>query len=714
MKFINLSLSLTLLLSSLTASVNKVQIGTSGVEPFKNKKVEDAYTLEITEEERDIGKASTSFNCETGAVDIAGSMADIEKEFDNLIKIFYDDPQKIIAEMVTQETTEMLLDSLALIHFQLSNSSEVTKAFDVFNSEKIKQCYTSVAKKSLVSEVEGGAGINIYDLFSGKLGINIAETLGILKCHRQGLFNGTDDESKKKWEASKKYVRNLFYKLLNESMSLNFKMKQSPKCKDLHKQLKDIKKKSTSTDKNNQNKEPEQVQPADLQISLSKLGEVRDLSGNKMFIQVEAKNVPIGYEDNTFSNKTPKSGDEKVANADYDSPNDKTKNNSIKYGTIISTTPTYKIAKDKIDVLDLTEEEIIFFNMNFIKDMKKLLNSNESFVNLNQNTKNSTIQALTKILTITTIKETKLQEHKCINSIKTEDIDKNCSIGIFSNYKDISATEIKVKINKKFKRELMNKTYKYNKLATGFIDSKVYARTSLSSLKMVKKGSVKDIIKLNQKKLAQITINNRSKFNNLKHFLSAGGKLFKNGETLYSNSNYEYDLINKLETNYTNNNINYSTSLFSPLNEFQYVRFLYEYEDITKLKILLGMNTQYSNYFIGKDGKLPKNNDNFIAIDTNKNYILSSGFKPIYDLKIKDLQYISNFIRNIKELYAQKLMEIINSRLEGIKTWQFNFQAENMANSSIRLFEKAEIKKIELKLLQRRLMIKLLLDKNIY
>jgi len=699
--------------------VKKVELTTSGIKEFNNEDFKNnAYTLEITEDTRDLGKVSTSFNCETGAIDISGEMADMEKEFDNLIQKYYKDPEVLVKEMATQEATELSLDMLALIHYNISNDSDAMKGFEILNTEKMADCVSASISKSFTSELEAGVGMNVYDLFSGKVGVNFSELLTSYKCVREGLFNGTDAESKKKWEESKKYVRLLVYKLINQNLDINFRTKQSPKCKELYKKTKDIKNvKSPKEQKEKKMGDMEQNQMSDMEITLSSYGKITDLSGNKIIVEVSAKDVPIGTEEDSISDMdNTNSSDEKQTEIQNTTETDKNKiTNNVKYGTIISTTPSYIVKPNTIDVFDLKDDEIKEFNLNIIKKVKSLITENPKFKTYNNEVKNATYDLVSKLLTITTIKKDKLEETQCYFAATSTDIDKYCSSEIFTRYVNIEPSEIKNKISEIYVKNILNKTYQYNKLGMGYIDNQFYSNIVIDNLKEQKTLESEKLKTIIEKDSSFYSKENIEKFRTIKHFIGAGEDLFKDKYFTKSKTGYDYDIITEIEDSFSKGTINYGNYLLEPLNEFQYLKLFYEMEDVVKIKLFLAQDTKNANYFINSLETMPFNNSNFKTLDRNKNYIISKGFEPVYGLTVKELEEMVNIIRKIKRIYAIEIMKIINGRLDSLKTWEYNFYKNSkIKNSSLRTFIKEELSKIELKLQQRRLMIKIILEKDIF
>ena len=460
MKKILLSLSLsTLLFSSITTEKyelttgidSKTNLSTPVVLKYSGNK-NNAHIFTVSTEEKDAAEINTKFNCSTGDIDIDASVLDIPRELQNQFNTLFKDTDSIIKELAYQELTEFLLDEMAKIHYNMSKEAggDALKAFDGISMAYTEQCIASTIDKSIELSLEGGVGLSIYDLFSGKFGINATELMGITKCLRNSEYDSMDDKDKERFEDSKRWVRHLFYKILNESFDIDINNNITADCKEWNIQ---------------KNKKDE------IGYNIACKGVFTDLLGNKTNVSVTGEQVAVGTKKTSFKEQTEKgSDDSKKAKLDKQVKKDSDldtsrvlKSSSIEYEGVLTKTPSFSVSKNTIDILDFSPEERLTFNLYIFKKAKNLINNQKT---TSKKIKEASIEAIRRLLSINKLNESVFLKYKCAYIGTPQD---SCKMQDFPLIKVDNTTQLREEVKRLYESELKEKALYYNYLSTGLV-----------------------------------------------------------------------------------------------------------------------------------------------------------------------------------------------------------------------------------------------------
>lgn len=624
----------------------------------------------------------TKFNCSTGGVDISAAVLDIPAELQRMFKELFSNGGGIIKELAYQKATEMILNELAGIHYNMVNKTGGNSGlapYKFLSSAGMASCFSSTLKKSFRSEQEAGAGWNVYDAFSGNFGINFSELLSAIDCINMSSFNTTDPASKEKYAESKRYVRMLFYKILNESSDISFKP-ISQDCKEF------------DTEKNKKD---------EIAYNIACKGTLKNLDGNEIAVGVDSKIVPVGVENTSFANTEGyANSDSKIAKTAEEKNNkiDKYFKSNIKYEAILSKIPVFKVVKDKIDMLDLQSfERMILYRYILDTSINKLKES--KFNNLKPKIKNGLITVLKRIFFTSTVNKNKEEDFLCYKY----DTNQYCNEKIYPSFKKMSLKDIHDKISNKYLGELKNEIYNWNILGLGIVSLE-----QLNKLKTTKKylNTINaDVFNMDYEILKQ-SKENIEKWNMFKGWVAGGSNMLYTDKSLYQTPN-SMDLIN-----YINNNVdklNNAVYLLEPLQELDMANLLYQYSsNIVNIKLLLANNPQPYSYIIQNKDDIK---NNFFYLDTDKKYIMTKTNKILANYTYKELETIREYVKMVKSLYIQEYISILMDRMDSVRSWLYNFEKKNynMTDGMIQ-YQKVEVEKIKLKIKQRIKTLKLLMN----
>jgi len=719
------------ILNSLYATVGQVTTGnertvnlfTGAIMPLDSNTQDFSVTL--TDQEVTLAEAKSSFNCETGEIKIDASVVN---DLNNMLSTFGQDAEQaakgLISEMATQAGIELSLEVLARLHYTIvqgmASSSDMLKAIKL---KDVTKCVTSGFFNALDSELEGGIGTNIYDLFTGKIGINFVSIAGIYPCIKEVLGEPKDESAKIQLEKSRQWVRFFFYKLLNSSFDMLYNLELS--AGEISAECEEVKSK---------------IEEGNIGVILAQIGEIVSPTGSKISSTlIVEKPVKVGprvipeKEEQTKINKEEekqaqgqtteeeaavnqaKTQQEAVNNDSSLSDEEKTKANKAlelkkasarKYieEVRIKTTIVTKENNQEIDMTDFNPDEIIAYNKNIKNKIERLMQKETSNYNLSIITSFSSI--LERILTMTTTDYDKLKERDEIFKIKDET--SSVTPKPFLYTENTSIDEI---LQTSYYGELRKKIEYYVNLVYGNLTKREKNDINLrimSNSPISDSNDYKEIIKMAyyekiKKKLEKAKL--------IEKYLASGEPIIQdaNGNEavefdgnkldLMVYNEYLKDLRNArpgtnvtLDTSVTNT-INQNILLRKPLHELEYLRLLYEAESRDVLLQLLKTNPGDT---IGE------------LVMSNKVQDIGVVNKEFIDFSIEKIKYI-------KEMYAVGLLSAYADRSEGIIYWvEKQFMQPNVQlTEQLMSFYEVEIEKFKYKLLQKRYLIRLLLEKDV-
>lgn len=643
-----------------------------------------ANNITVKTETKDLLELNTQFNCATGEVDLSAVAQDIPRELQAQFEKLFSDTTSILEELAYQEATEFLLDEMAIIHYNMTKDAgdSALESFSSLSLVYTSQCVSATLAKSFEMSLEAGAGFNIYDLFSGKFGINVTELISVVKCLRNSKYDNLDDASKEKFEASKRWVRHLFYKILNESMSINIKTKTED-CKELDRE---------------KNKRDE------IGYNLACKGVFTDLSGNETRVEISGKEVVTGVKKNTFKQQTEKANSrtKRVEEAKKDTEKKEANKGKVlttsefEYEGVISKTPFFNIKPDSIDLLDFDREERYAFNLYIYLKVKEAIEARADY-NTDKVAKAS-LAAILKALSISKVDKEYLNMYKC-SYVGTPN--ETCKEEDFPNYKDMSYAERRTEVKKVYESKLKEQALKLNFLSTGMISDSDYNQIKRERLEFYGKGVDNSDL---EKEILKKAKANLDYWDHIKNFVAAGShKIFIDKYAYFDKD------ISKIY-DYIDNNpdkINNGILLMQSTHELETIRSLYNYsQNIVKAKLLLATKTLDKDYVISQD--INDLTDNFSFIDKNKFYVLSKT--PQYlGFTTKELEEIVFNIDLAKKIYITEYTEVLMNRMNAIRAWLYNFDKKNYGqNDAMIQMQKMEVEKITLKIKQRKKILSLM------
>lgn len=351
-------------------------------------------TLTTEPKTKQLLKGASYFNCNTGEiglnVSVADDIADFLKSFgDNTVDAF----KSIVKEMAMQESIEFMLDLVALIHYKITQ--EGVSALSIFQGLQVAQlagCMSSAVMDAIEIDLEAGLGMNVYDIFSGKAGINLAGAISVYSCLQDAFGFPKDEAAKEKFAESQRWVRHLFYKLLNESfeMLFNFQMgsgRLSAECKEIDKQLK------------NENLEASLSQfgcfmnplgteicnyinvakptPVTTKIVNEEKSDAQTMNDAQTVIEQKKKAIDTATQNMQTTTTFTSATREQQALQLKAQEAKKALSDPYVYEVNLSQNSTQDINFDIIDMTDMTSEEIRLFNANIYEQMRDNLSEGE-------------------------------------------------------------------------------------------------------------------------------------------------------------------------------------------------------------------------------------------------------------------------------------------------------------------------------------------------
>ena len=736
--------------------------------------ITNGIDVTINNEIKKLAKAKSSFNCEEPNLKIS---AEILEDLNEMFQTFGTDietaSRKIIKEMAAQYGIEFAMEMLARMHYtQTSDLAKGENSLKALKLMTVAKCVSTGVAESIEGELEGGIGTNIYDLLSGKIGFNFVSLAGIYPCIKKAMGEPKDKAAKEALEKSRKWVRHFLYKLLNESFADMFNLQLSageldPKCGELANKINknnfqislgqfgnimtpmgteiqsliEVKEPTKVGEKN-----PEPIKPIAEDIKKED-ADTKAAQQNGTETPLEAKEKTLETKLIDIANDNSLTDEEKQEAQKTTFLKGKLANNGI-YETPIVTTLIQKPNYEIIDSTDLSPNEIISFNTNIYNKIVYSLERENT--NLSKSIESNFLQLLKKILTLTKIDVSKIKEQEKMFLQK----DPKTNQYIYT----LTTPEEKI-IQSGFYGDLIKKIQEYRKLRSGILtkndQTKILLQTAnsapnsnmgldkVSELSIVNKAITRlntfnevkaymasgEFVLYDKNSLAEEQIKTTKKlveivYNQYKADLTEFRDAITNNqplpkkfttESIFLNSTYQkQNWINQKINNPQNwegdipinfNNvyqqtggavnsieINENIILKRPLHELEYLRTLYEAESRPYLKQLLGA--------------LPGQ-----AIG---NTTISSQSADMTKVPNALIDYAIKKIKLVKQLYAIELLDTYAKRSAALKRWVMEkYQTDKKINQSIQDFMEIEMEKATYKLMQKRFMIKLFLEKDV-
>jgi len=668
-------------------------------------------TMTVTTEDKDLMKAKSGFDCDTGKISIdAEIIEDLNQMFKSFGSNAEESTKQFLKEMATQYGVDITIELLARLHYAYTQDTE-NGTFTALKTEAITKCFTNGLFNSFDSEIEIGLGMNIFDVLVGKVGINFVSLAGIYPCVKEVTGVPNTKEAKKQMEKSRQWVRFLFYKMLNSSFDNLFNMqlgvgKLDPKCEQLKKEVLNRPKvnlsqfgKILNPDGTYTDIKIEVMKPTPVGLKVEEAPEspeedikkedTASTSGAKTPTEIkkEANKTTTDAKKQTIESSSLSSSEKADLKAKIDKASflkDKAEDKYVYETSIIAKNIQHK-PLDVIDLTDFSEEEIIIFNKLIYEKVKDIIYSEKT--TYNSEIKEEFLYLLKKIFTLT-----KTNNYALDNREK-----------VLSKLKYDTHTNTQLVLDTDYYGGILEKAKYYNNLFKGRLSASEIVKQE-SIIMQTAPNSSEDLVSLIKLKDIDKIQNKFEKVNFYKDIIAGGENLFTKDNVIddekikASVMNLFYkDYAEYKGTTYTpylniDFKVNPNIIERKPLHELEYLRTLYQLESRAYIMLFLGATS---------------------STDLN-NIFISSNLGEIEQAHRELLDYIIKKIRIVKELYAVELLDAYSKKSEFIRNWVMEkYLKNNTISSDTSNYFEYQIYKFNLKLLEKRIMVKLLLEKGV-
>lgn len=766
--------------------------------------------LIFVEADKDVTLAdfSMGMNCKTGAININGSLPDLNN-FGDAMKVlapfavnekgevdFTNFLSTLMQEYAMEKLTEETLNYLAYIHYYLTGTMGDNPPGDLmmFKSKEYKACLEQTLLSSIEDAQSAGGGVANHDNFEFLGGLDVPQLLKKAYCSFK--FTGVDVgvEERERFNKSKAFVRAIFYKLLNGS--LDFQLSQSEQCREFENVVRGI---SELADK---------VQQEGMQRCVN--GDSKGMDGTKKDCAVNIKEVrTLGESSGASGSINPESVTDKsqLAESNITNPGELSQSGSDKSGDtgILKAGPQKSKARfdfaSKIiftpsslfmDRVDLSIDERYSLYSTTLSSFIDSIKDSTLYSQMTTPSRDESIDIIEKIITIQQLNHKNLKKLECsINKDKCDNysyitepeynrvvkhggqvnecLDTDTVLGSEvcvkkKAYEDVMyrGFDSAIPVGNEKRREYMNKlvettmfyyVMEYLKTNYGLVfkedhntlgnnpdgtpmgAGKVdYLRIKLKLLRLASR-----ISKYWTSPIASVEQNE-----SLKQDLRDLELMSKTGESLDRKK-----FIKIVERIMKNDNhglgkeamsISFSPYIYEPINELQLAKVLYYLSDslnirkisgdvaLTELSISIPGFFDYTNQYGPILNQLESR-----KIKNSPNYATSGAVSPFKPIKINDvlinqflyqkisssrnrlsLEEFNNVVRMVdsfKDFYIKRLLDAYKEKYKKVSGMAIDILKETKSPNATTVKDlEYEIKKLSFRMLQRREMLKLLIN----